>query len=56
MKPGFKSLFRSIIATSVATIAGTYGADAAPKYKFTESQDDSHIEEQNLAKKDLTHK
>ena len=52
MKKSFRDMIKSIVATSVAAIAGTHGADAAPDYRFNEAPDNSNVEENHSIKKD----
>ena len=56
MKKSFKDLIRGIVATSIAAIAGTHGAEAAPTVSFNDSDLDLDIASVGEAKKDLSYK
>lgn len=56
MKKSFKDLIKGIVATSIAAIAGTHGADAAPTATFTESDMDSDKAAVGESQKDLSYK
>ena len=48
MKKSFKDLIKGIVTSSIAAIAGTHGADAAPVVTFNDIDTDS--EKRSLAK------
>lgn len=56
MKKSFKDLIKGIVATSIAAIAGTHGADAVPSVTFSESDLDLDMVSQGESKKDLSYK
>lgn len=56
MKKSFKDLIRGIVATSIAAIAGTHGAEAAPTVSFGDLNLDLDVESMSDAKKDLSYK
>lgn len=56
MKKSFKDLIKGIVATSIAAIAGTHGAEAAPTVSFNDSDMDLDIASVGEAKKDLSYK
>ncbi|MDE5732259.1 MAG: peptidoglycan-binding protein [Bacteroidales bacterium] len=56
MKKNFKDLIRGIMASSIAAIAGTHGADAVPVVTFNDSDTDSDQFAFGDAKKDLSYK
>ena len=56
MKKSFKDLIKSVVATSIAAIAGTHGAEAAPVVSFNDSDDDAHQEEIGKVNNDLSYK
>lgn len=56
MKKSFKDLIKGIVTSSIAAIAGTHGADAAPVVTFNDIDSDSEKEVFGEAKKDLSYK
>ena len=56
MKKSFKDLIKGIVTSSIAAIAGTHGADAAPVVTFNDIDTDSEKEVFGEAKKDLSYK
>lgn len=52
MKKNFKNLIKRIIATSIAAIAGTHGAEAIPMVSFNESDLDLDIASMEEAQSD----
>ena len=56
MKKSFKDLIKGIVTSSIAAIAGTHGADAAPVVTFNDIDTDSEKEVFGGAKKDLSYK
>ena len=56
MKKSFKDLIKGIVTSSIAAIAGTHGADAAPVVTFNDIDTDSEKEIYGEAKKDLSYK
>lgn len=56
MKKSLSDLIKGVIASSVAAIAGTHGADAAPAYTFKDAQSDATKEANAEVKKDLSYK
>ena len=56
MKKSFKDLIKGIVTSSIAAIAGTHGADAAPVVTFNDIDTDSEKEVFGEDKKDLSYK
>lgn len=56
MKKTFKELFKGIVTSSIAAIAGTHGANAAPVVSFSDDQEDALKEEIGSVKTDLSNK
>ena len=56
MKKSFKDLIKGIVTSSLAAIAGTHGAEAAPVVTFNDSDTDMDKVSFGEAKKDLSYK
>ena len=56
MKKSLSDIIKGVIASSVAAIAGTHGADAAPAFTFKDVDGDATKEANAEVKKDLSYK
>lgn len=56
MKKSLSDIIKGVIASSIAAIAGTHGADAAPAFTFKDVDGDATKEANAEVKKDLSYK